>query len=214
MKILTRRIGRGDIGDPVPSEPVGEVALPFEKRQRSRQRIVLGTGAQAGTAFGVELPRGTVLRDGDLIATADGTTVRVIAAPESLLQADAADASQLARLAYHLGNRHVSLQIGPGWLRLQADHVLGQMVEGLGARVVAVEAPFEPESGAYSHEVGGAGGHGHAHGHHHHHHHGHDDPSDGHRHPGPDERADAVPDRRHQPRIHDLLADRKGRDAA
>ena len=99
--------------------------------------------------------RGAVLRGGDCLRAEDGRVVRVAAAPEKLMHIVCADQFELTRAAYHLGNRHVPVEIGDGYLRIAADHVLGDMLLGLGAKVQSVEAPFEPESGAYG------GGHGH-----------------------------------------------------
>jgi len=128
-----------------------ELILPYELRQKCRLRTQSTTGEEVG----LFMPRGEVLRNGDLLQADDGRRVKVTAKPEKVLQIGCADAVQLARVAYHLGNRHVALQVGDGWLRIAIDYVLRQMVEGLGGIVVALEAPFEPESGAY-------GGHMHA----------------------------------------------------
>ena len=106
------------------------------------------------------LPRGEVLRGGDLLTTSDGRTVEVVALAEQLLHVECDSPTALARAAYHLGNRHVPVEVGDGFLRLAADHVLEQMLKGLGARLTAIAAPFEPEAGAY-------GGHHHGGGHHH-----------------------------------------------
>jgi len=122
-----------------------ELVLPFESRQKSRLRTQTTTGEEAG----LFMPRGAVLRDGDFLQAEDGRVVRVTARPEKVLQIGCPDPVQLARIAYHLGNRHVALQIGTGWLRIANDYVLRQMVEGLGAIVVLTDAPFEPEPGAY-----------------------------------------------------------------
>lgn len=124
----------------------GELVLPFELRQRSRLRTALVSGEE----LGLFLERGEVLRDADFLLAEDGRAIRVIAKPERVLDIVCADAEALARVAYHLGNRHVPVQVGAGWLRIAADHVLRQMVEGLGATIVAREAPFEPEAGAYA----------------------------------------------------------------
>ncbi len=121
--------------------------LPFEYRTKSRLRAKLKSGEEVG----LFLPRGTILRGGMKLAAADGRIVEVIAAPEALLEVRCADALELARAAYHLGNRHVAVELGEGWLRIQADHVLEGMLAGLGATVTPVTAPFEPEAGAYSH---------------------------------------------------------------
>ncbi len=135
--------------------------LPFDARCKSRLRTQLVSGEEAG----LFLERGTVLRAGDKLRTNDGRIVAVEAAPEAVLEARCADPLLLARAAYHLGNRHVPVQVGVdnagGWLRLGRDHVLGEMLRGLGLEVIEIESPFEPESGAY----GGHGGHAHPHGH-------------------------------------------------
>jgi urease accessory protein len=132
-----------------------EVALTLEQRARSRLRVILDDGRAAG----IVLPRGETLKDGDLLSSDDGLVVRVRAAPERLSTACCDDPLLLARVCYHLGNRHVPLQIEPGRLRWQHDHVLDALVLGLGLEVAVNEAPFEPESGAY----GSGGGHGHNH---------------------------------------------------
>jgi len=141
--------------------------LDFAARSKSRQRVRLASGSEAALL----LPRGSVLRGGQCVRGDDGRIVCVLSAPESLLEARCADAHALARAAYHLGNRHVAVEIGAGWLRIQADHVLEQMLRGLGVEVHALHAPFEPEAGAYAH-----GGHAHSHSHDEHdhaHEHGH-----------------------------------------
>jgi urease accessory protein len=122
--------------------PAGRLSLPFEYRQRSRQRATLDSGEE----IGLILPRGVVLRGGDRVLASDGRVFEVAAAPEKLAHIEA---PSLARIAYHLGNRHVPVQVGEGFLRILRDHVLEDMVRHLGARVEHVEAPFEPEAGAY-----------------------------------------------------------------
>jgi urease accessory protein len=129
-----------------------ELVMPFDLRQKSRLRTQTTTGEETG----LFMPRGDILRDGDFLEADDGRVVRVRAKPEKVLQIGCPDRLQLARVAYHLGNRHVPLQIGDGWLRIANDYVLRRMVEGLGASTVELEAPFEPEAGAYG------GGHHHA----------------------------------------------------
>ena len=128
-----------------------KLSLPFELRQKSRLRTKLASGEDAG----LFLEHGSVLRGGDCLRANDGRIVLVIAADEQLMEAQCATPFELVRAAYHLGNRHVPVQIGEGWLRFQADEVLAQMLRGLNANVRSVTAPFEPESGAY------AGGHHH-----------------------------------------------------
>lgn len=128
-----------------------DLVLPFEARQKSRLLTRLASGEEVG----LMLARGTVLRGGDCLLADDGRIVRVVAADEALLEARCADATQLARCAYHLGNRHTPVQVGDDWLRFAADEVLAGMARGIGAVVSAISAPFEPEAGAY------AGGHHH-----------------------------------------------------
>ena len=129
------------------------LTLPFELRQKSRLRTRLDSGEDVG----VFLARGTVLRDGDRLRAFNGLIVEVRAAPEPVSTARTDDPLLLARAAYHLGNRHVALQLGSGWLRYLHDHVLDGMVQKLGLSVVGEETPFEPEAGAYG------GGHDHDH---------------------------------------------------
>jgi urease accessory protein len=159
---------RPDAGPPeaVPRADAGlRLVLPFDLRSRSRFRARLANGEEVG----VMLARGQVLRGGDRLLTDDGRVVEVGAADEWVSTVSGEDAQLLARLAYHLGNRHVPLQIGPGWLRYGHDHVLDEMALGLGGRLIVEQAPFEPEAGAY------AGGHHHTeHYHEHEHEHEHD----------------------------------------
>jgi urease accessory protein len=127
-------------------QPRDKLILPFELRQKSRLR----TRLESGEDVWLMLPRGEILRGGDLLETADGRIVEVVAQAERLVHVECATPCALARAAYHLGNRHVPVQVGEGWLRLGFDHVLEQMLVGLGARVTVIEAPFEPEAGAYA----------------------------------------------------------------
>lgn len=127
--------------------------LPYDRRQKSRLRVRLDSGVEAG----LFLERGTILRGGDLLRASDGRIVQVVAADEHVMRVTADTPIRLMRAAYHLGNRHVPLQIGEGWLRLEQDHVLKEMLLGLGVQVEDQSAPFEPEAGAYG------GGHRHHH---------------------------------------------------
>lgn len=120
--------------------------LPFELRQKSRLRTALSSGEEVG----LNLERGYILRGGDQLLASDGRVIEIIAAPETVSVATSNDPLQLARAAYHLGNRHVSVQIGAGWLRYLHDHVLDDMVRGLGLPVTTETLPFEPEAGAYA----------------------------------------------------------------
>jgi urease accessory protein len=128
-----------------------QLILPFDRRQKSRLRVMLKSGEEAG----LFLERGTILRGGDCLRASDGRVVQVIAADELVMRVTANTPIQLLRAAYHLGNRHVPLQIGEGWLRLEQDHVLKDMLVGLGVSAENEQAPFEPEAGAYG------GGHRH-----------------------------------------------------
>jgi urease accessory protein len=137
--ILRRRIEPQPRADAI-------LVLPFELRQKSRLR----TFADGGEEVGLFLDRGTVLRGGDWLQADDSRVVRVVAADEDLHEARCADAEGLARAAWHLGNRHAAVEVGAGWLRFAADDVLAAMLRGLGATVVPLRAPFEPEGGAYA----------------------------------------------------------------
>lgn len=143
------------------------LSLPIDQRIRSRLRVILDDGREAGLL----LPRGQILRDGDLLASDCGLVVVIRAAPESVSTLYSDNPFALMRASYHLGNRHVPLQIAPEFVRYQHDHVLDAMVAGLGLEVTCEIAPFEPEAGAYT--GGGHGGHQHATDHPHHH--SHDD---------------------------------------
>ena len=132
------------------------VALAYDERKRSRLKVTLASGREAG----IFLERGDHLHGGDKLAAEDGSAVvEILAAPEKLIEAVADSPLLFARAAYHLGNRHVPVHILPtdngGKLRFQTDHVLADMVRGLGCTVGETEAPFQPESGAYG------GGHQH-----------------------------------------------------
>lgn len=133
------------------AEPYGELMLPFDLRIRSRLRTRLASGEEAV----LRTERGAILRGGECLRAEDGRLVRIVAAPEKVMHVTCADQFELTRAAYRLGNRHVPVQIGNGYLCIAADHVLCDMLLGLGAKVEEMEAPFEPESGAYG------GGHGH-----------------------------------------------------
>jgi urease accessory protein len=121
------------------------LVLPFDQRRKARQRA----RTTAGVEIGIRLSRGTVLRGGDRLRAADGTLVEVVAAHEPVSTVWSRDVRRLAQVAYHLGNRHVALEIGSGWVRYLADHVLDAMVAQLGLAVIHHDEPFEPEAGAY-----------------------------------------------------------------
>ena len=147
----------------------GQIKLPFDARQKSRLKTKLVSGEEVGLV----LPRGEILRGGDLVTASDGRVIEVVAEPEKLLHIET---RELARIAYHLGNRHVPVQVGENFLRIAEDHVLEEMVRKLGATVSHVEAPFEPEAGAYAggHQHDEMGHGGKIHDHHHDHDHDHD----------------------------------------
>jgi urease accessory protein len=134
------------------AEPDVELLLAFEARCKSRLRARLIGGEEVG----LFLPRGSVLREGDLLLASDGRVVRVRARPEPLLQVRAATPRALLSAAYHLGNRHLRVEVAPDCLRCQRDHVIADMLRGLGCQVEEIEAPFEPEIGAYHHQHAGA----------------------------------------------------------
>jgi urease accessory protein len=130
------------------SQSIDRVLLDADERQR--RRVVL-TG-EKGMRFLLDLPRVMGLRDGDGLVLDDGRMVRVVARRELLIEISVTDATALARIAWHLGNRHTEVEIIGERLRIRRDHVLEEMLHGLGARLEPVEAPFEPERGAYAHE--------------------------------------------------------------
>ncbi len=146
-------------------ETADRVVLDYDDRHRRR---IAMTGNN-GIGFLLDLPAAAGLRGGDALVLEDGRLIEVVAAPEPLLEIRCADAKHLARLAWHLGNRHVPAQVLPNALRIRRDHVLAELAAQLGAGVVEIEAPFDPEGGAYR----GAHAHPHAHPH------GHDHPEHG-----------------------------------
>ena len=154
----------------------GTVELDWDVRQKSR----FDATDSSGRSLGVFLPRGTVVRGGDVLVAEDGSLVRVSAAPQQVLRITHCQAHgtpfDLIRAAYHLGNRHVPIELKPDHLQIEPDHVLADMLRAMHLIVQPVEQPFEPESGAYA--TGGHGHqakhHGHEHGHEHDHGHDHD----------------------------------------
>lgn len=145
---------------------VGTVTLPVAERHRRRIRLPVDDGGDVL----LDLPDAVMLVDGDGLALDEGGVLRVVAADEEVADITCTDPLHLARMAWHLGNRHLPLQVvDERTLRIAWDHVIAAMVQGLGASVRRRSAPFQPEGGAYS-----GGGHGHGHGHHHHDDHGHD----------------------------------------
>jgi urease accessory protein len=152
---------------------VGRVTLAYDDRHRRRLRLT----TEGGVDFLLDLDRAALLRDGDGLLLDGGGWIAVAAAPEDVIDVRGATPHATARLAWHLGNRHLPVQIlEDGAIRFRYDHVIEEMVIGLGGKTIRQSAPFTPEGGAYA----GAGQdhhhHDHDHGHHHHHHpgHGHD----------------------------------------
>jgi urease accessory protein len=138
------------------AQALDRVVLDADERQR--RRVVL-TG-ENGTIFLLDLPKVATLRDGDGLVLDDGSIVGVAGKPEQLIEIGAASVHELARLAWHIGNRHTDVQVIGDRLRIRRDHVMEQMLRGLGARLTPLEAPFDPEPGAYGHGLGDAR-HGH-----------------------------------------------------
>jgi urease accessory protein len=155
--------------------PADTVVLDFDDRHRRRMAM---TGTR-GLEFLLDLENAVVLRGGDALVLDDNRLVEVVAAPEQLIEIRGADPQHLVRVAWHLGNRHLPTQIMPKGLRIRRDHVIEAMVRGLGARVIEIEAPFDPEGGAYA-----GGGHAQAEAHDHaaHDHSSHDHSGHSHQH--------------------------------
>jgi len=164
--------------------PADTVVLDFDDRHRRRMAM---TGTR-GLEFLLDLENAVALRGGDALVLDDGRLIEVVAAPEPLLEIKGTDPHHLVRVAWHLGNRHLPTQIMAKGLRIRRDHVIEAMVKGLGARVIEIEAPFDPEGGAYaggghadatergSHDHAAHDGSSHDQGDHHHDgHHHHDD---------------------------------------
>src|SRR5580698_10014231 len=168
--------------------PADTIVLDFDDRHRRRMAM---TGTR-GLEFLLDLENAVALRGGDALVLDDGRLIEVVAAPEPLIEIRCNDPQHLVRVGWHLGNRHLPTQIMAKGLRIRRDHVIEAMVKGLGARVIEIEAPFDPEGGAYAgaahghaHEEHGHTGDDHAHGDHdhdHHHDHGHDHSHDHHDH--------------------------------
>jgi urease accessory protein len=160
--------------------PADTVVLSFDDRHRRRMAM---TGTR-GLEFLLDLENAVALRGGDALVLDDGRLIEVVAAPEPLVEIRGNDPHHLVRVAWHLGNRHLPTQIMAKGLRIRRDHVIEAMVRGLGARAIEIEAPFDPEGGAYAgeshahapdpHEHAAHSASSHDHGDHDHHHHDHD----------------------------------------
>jgi urease accessory protein len=160
--------------------PADTIVLDFDDRHRRRMAM---TGTR-GLEFLLDLESAVALRGGDALVLDDGRLIEVVAAPEPLIEIRCNDPQHLVRVGWHLGNRHLPTQIMAKGLRIRRDHVIEAMVKGLGARVIEIEAPFDPEGGAYA---GGGhahapehAGHGHSHDHASHDHSSHDHSSHDH----------------------------------
>ncbi|HEU4855529.1 MAG TPA: urease accessory protein UreE [Nitrosospira sp.] len=151
MLVLDTKIDRAD-------SIFAQLVLPYNLRENSRLRTALPSGEEVA----IFTPRGTVLRNTDLLTGDDGRVIQIVAAQETTYRITCESSHDLLRCAFHLGNRHTQTQVGDGFLRIAQDKVLREMLEGLGAMVVEENAQFEPEAGAYS----GGGHHHHEDGHH------------------------------------------------
>ena len=145
---MSRLVAHAVIDNPAPDSEV--VELDYDERHR--RRISMQTSS--GKAFLLDLPKATRLADGDGLALSDGSTVLVRAKPERVIDIRANSPEHLVRVAWHLGNRHLPTQILGDAIRIRYDHVILEMLEGLGSETNVHEAPFHPESGAYAHEHG------------------------------------------------------------
>lgn len=153
---LLRAIAHAPAGRWPARDAQGRVTLDYDHRHRRRLRLV----TDAGAALLLDLPKAVALGEGDGLLTESGAWIAVCAAAEPLLEITCDDPHRLLRLAWHVGNRHVPAQIGAGCLRIRPDHVIAEMVHGLGGRTRELVAPFQPEPGAYAERAA----HGHAHG--------------------------------------------------
>lgn len=136
------------------------VTLDFDHRRRRRLKLE----TDKGTAFLLDLPETKTLRDGDILLLEDGTGIGVRACNEPVADISCKDLAHLVRVAWHLGNRHLPTELMGDRLRIRQDHVIEEMAEKLGATVARLEAPFNPEGGAYGHGETEGHGHGHHHG--------------------------------------------------
>ena len=178
MLQVSKLISGGQSLAPALLKRAATVELDWDVRQKSR----FATTDSQGRELGIFLPRGTLMRGGDVLVAEDGSLIRVIAAPQAVLRITTClqhgTLFDLTRAAYHLGNRHVQIELQPDHLKIEPDHVLADMLRSMHLTVVPVNATFEPEGGAYA-----SGGHAHGHGHSHDHEHSHThEPDGGHAH--------------------------------
>jgi urease accessory protein len=198
MLHCSKLISQGRGLAPVLLKRASEVSLDWDIRQKSR----FDATDSGGRSIGVFLPRGTVVRGGDVLVAEDGSLIRVVAAPQAVLHISHCPQHgtpfDLTRAAYHLGNRHVPIELKSDHLKIEPDHVLAEMLRAMHLIVRADTLAFEPEGGAYSaqgHAHGHSHSHGHAHGADHGHGHGHDH-GDAHDHGADDH------DHGHKPHAH------------
>jgi urease accessory protein len=144
-----------------PGQAVAEILLDFDERHRRRIRL----RAENGEYLLLDLPKAVAMANGDGLCANDGRWFKIVAKPEKLIEVTASDTLTLMQLSWHLGNRHTPAEVQEGRILIRPDHVLEDMVRGLGGNTKSVEEPFQPEGGAYG---------GHTQGHHHNHDHGHD----------------------------------------
>jgi urease accessory protein len=175
---VSKILSQGQGLAPVLLKRATTIELDWDVRQKSR----FAATDSAGRELGIFLPRGTLVRGGDVLVAEDGSLVRVLAAPQPVLVITHCSSHgtpfDLTRAAYHLGNRHVPIELQPDHLKIEPDHVLADMLRAMHLIVTEQSLPFEPEGGAYA--AGHGGGHGHGHGHTHGHSHAHHDHGHGH----------------------------------
>ena len=172
------------------------IILDYEGRHRRR----IAMTASRGTEFMLDLPDAVQLRNGDALVLDDGRLIEIVGAPEELAELRCRDPLQLAKVAWHLGNRHITSQIMQNRIRIRRDHVIEDMARGLGAKVAHIEGPFEPDGGAYEEQE-----ENHDHGHHGHDHKGHD--HHGHDHHGHDHHQHGNPAHGQAGHVHDEHCD-------
>ena len=174
MITVNKLLPRGQGLSAVLLKRASSVVLDWDTRQKSRFDSV----DSEGRAIGVFLPRGTAVRGGDVLVAEDGSLIKVVAQPQAVMRitpcTEHGSPFDLVRAAYHLGNRHVQIELTPEHLQIEPDHVLGEMLVKMHLDVVEMLAPFEPEGGAYASPTAHGKVHDHDHGHSHDHDHGHD----------------------------------------
>ena len=171
MLIVNKLLAQGQGLSHVVLKRASTVELDWDVRQKSR----FSTTDSQGRELAIFLPRGQAVRGGDVLVAEDGSLIRVLAAPQEVLLitacAEHGSAFDLMRAAYHLGNRHIPIELRPDHLKIEPDHVLAEMLRAMHMTVVEACMPFEPEGGAYGgHFTNDGHGHGHGHGHGQHHH--------------------------------------------